>query len=84
MRSTSDDDKPAGVAASSVPDADAVSPVMEPDPEPTYVEVDADGFSNDLRTASATVLRVSGLQHDRGTGDHLSGQQWGSVTSPGR
>jgi hypothetical protein len=52
VRSTNEDGKPAGVAASSVPGADAVSPVMEPDPEPTYAEVGADSFSIDLRTTA--------------------------------
>ncbi|MFG2455542.1 hypothetical protein ACGFWE_00435 [Streptomyces sp. NPDC048523] len=52
VRPTNDDGKPAGVAASSVPDAGAVSPVMEPDPEPTYADIDADSFSIDLRTTA--------------------------------
>jgi hypothetical protein len=60
VRSTSDDGKPAGVAASSVPDADAVSPVMEPDPEPTYVQVDADSFSIDLRTTARQCFGSAG------------------------
>ncbi|MFJ6389001.1 hypothetical protein ACIQJT_15475 [Streptomyces sp. NPDC091972] len=60
VRSTNDDDKPAGVAASSVPDADVVSPVMEPDPEPTYVEVDADSFSIELRTTARQCFGSAG------------------------
>jgi hypothetical protein len=60
VRSTNDDDKPAGVAASSAPDADAVSPVMEPDPEPTYAEVDADSFSIDLRTTARQCFGSAG------------------------
>ncbi|MDT0481041.1 hypothetical protein [Streptomyces doebereineriae] len=60
VQSTNDDDKPAGVAASSVPDADAVSPVREPDPEPTYVEVDADSFSIDLRTTARQCFGSAG------------------------
>ncbi|MGC0341241.1 hypothetical protein [Streptomyces sp. SLBN-8D4] len=60
VRSTSDDGKPAGVAAPSVPDADAVSPVMEPDPEPTYVQVDADSFSIDLRTTARQCFGSAG------------------------
>ncbi|MFF0083503.1 hypothetical protein ACFYR1_27875 [Streptomyces canus] len=58
VRSTNDDDKPAGVAASSVPDA--VSPVREPDPEPTYVEVDADSFSIDLHTTARQCFGSAG------------------------
>jgi hypothetical protein len=58
VQSTSDDEKPAGVAASSVPDADVVSPVMESDPEPTYV--DADSFSIDLRTTARQCFGSAG------------------------
>ncbi|WP_405559172.1 hypothetical protein OHV08_35000 [Streptomyces canus] len=57
---STNDDKPAGVAASSVPDADAVSPVREPDPEPTYAEVDADSFSIDLRTTARQCFGSAG------------------------
>ncbi|KUN72479.1 hypothetical protein AQJ46_13605 [Streptomyces canus] len=66
VRSTNGDDKPAGVAASSVPDADAVSPVSPvspvraPDPEPTYVAVDADSFSIDLRTTARQCFGSAG------------------------
>ncbi|MDH6551675.1 hypothetical protein [Streptomyces sp. SAI-041] len=59
VRSTNDD-KPASVVASSVPDADVVSPVMEPDPEPTYLEVDADSFSIELRTTARQCFGSAG------------------------
>ncbi|MFF0016198.1 hypothetical protein [Streptomyces sp. NPDC005374] len=55
--STIDDDKPTTTAASSVPDDNGVT---EPDPEPTYGEVDAESFSIDLRTTARQCFGTAG------------------------
>ncbi|KUM76892.1 hypothetical protein AQI84_15950 [Streptomyces griseorubiginosus] len=59
--STDDDGKPSSTAAaSSVTDDDPVVPFDEPDPEPTYPQVDADSFSIDLRTTQRQCFGSAG------------------------
>ncbi|MFF7565254.1 hypothetical protein ACFZB4_35490 [Streptomyces pseudovenezuelae] len=54
--STHDDDKPATAAASSIPDGDVAASASEP----TYVEVDAESFSIDLRTTARQCFGSAG------------------------
>lgn len=59
--STNDDGKPSTTAAaSSVTDDDPVSPFAEPDPEPTYPQVNADSFSIGLRTTQRQCFGSAG------------------------
>ncbi|WP_020140004.1 hypothetical protein [Streptomyces sp. 351MFTsu5.1] len=59
--STDDDGKPSTTAAaSSVTDDDPVAPFAEPDPGPTYPQVDADSFSIDLRTTQRQCFGSAG------------------------
>ncbi|MFD5401696.1 hypothetical protein [Streptomyces griseorubiginosus] len=59
--STNDDGKPSTTAAaSSVTDDDPVSPFAEPDPAPTYPQVNADSFSIDLRTTQRQCFGSAG------------------------
>ncbi|MFD5590711.1 hypothetical protein [Streptomyces griseorubiginosus] len=59
--STDDDGKPSTTAAaSSVTDDDPVAPFAEPDPEPTYPQVDSDSFSIDLRTTQRQCFGSAG------------------------
>ncbi|MFF7048861.1 hypothetical protein ACFY94_10940 [Streptomyces griseorubiginosus] len=58
--STNDDSKPSTAAASSVTADDPAAPFTEPDPEPTYPQVDADSFSIDLRTTQRQCFGSAG------------------------
>ncbi|WP_210582861.1 hypothetical protein [Streptomyces sp. GESEQ-4] len=59
VQATGDDSKPATTAKSSAPDV--VTPAAEePDPEPTYDEVDADSFTIKLRTTSRQCFGSAG------------------------
>jgi hypothetical protein len=61
VQSGDDDSKPATKSASSTPNKDAVTAsAEEPDPEPSYVEVDADSFSIGLRTTERQCFGSAG------------------------
>ncbi|MCT9145025.1 hypothetical protein [Streptomyces violarus] len=54
VQSGSDNNKPAATAASSVPEEDVMTAAAEePDPEPTYGEIDAGSFTIKLRTTES-------------------------------
>jgi hypothetical protein len=54
------------------PDEDVVTNVAEePEPEPTYTELDAADFTIELRTTERQRLRGGELQYDRRTGTDL-------------
>ncbi|MER6249051.1 hypothetical protein [Streptomyces griseorubiginosus] len=60
-KGSTDDGKPSSTAAASgVTDDDPVVPFDEPDPEPTYPQVDADSFSIDLRTTQRQCFGSAG------------------------
>jgi hypothetical protein len=59
--STNDDDKPTTTTAeSSATYEEVVTPFAEPDPEPTYSQVDADSFSIALRTTERQCFGSAG------------------------
>ncbi|MGY1500657.1 hypothetical protein ACW4TU_29455 [Streptomyces sp. QTS52] len=61
VQSTDNDSKAATATKSSVPDEDVVTnTVAEPDPTPTYAEVDADSFTIGLRTTARQCFGSAG------------------------
>ncbi|MGW7199110.1 hypothetical protein [Streptomyces chryseus] len=61
VQSRDDSSKPTTATESSTPDADAVADTAEePDPEPTYAEVDADSFTIKLRTTERQCFGSAG------------------------
>ncbi|MFF7276180.1 hypothetical protein [Streptomyces griseorubiginosus] len=58
--STPNDDKPSTTAAPSSAGEELAAPFAEPDPEPTYAQVDADSFSIDLRTTERQCFGSAG------------------------
>ncbi|WP_330280508.1 hypothetical protein OHO83_38365 [Streptomyces sp. NBC_00569] len=60
-QSRDDDTKPATAARSSAPDKNvATDAAKEPEPEPTYSDVDADSFTIDLKTKSRQCFGSAG------------------------
>lgn len=55
-----DDSTPAAVTKSSAPTKPAADAAAEPDPTPTYADIDADSFTMDLKTKSKHCLGSAG------------------------